>query len=126
MASEAVLRRLQRIGQGSISADQGLLALAAVLCGAGAAATAPTLPQMAVNGFLWETYLKSSQPAFFAEMATEAAPAQQQAPRGAAAAASGGSGARPAAAAAALDPAAMAEQVKSQVAAAIVQASGLL
>lgn len=120
MASEAVLRRLQRIGQGSISADQGLLALAAVLRGAAATAAAPALPQLAVNAFLWDTYLRSSQPAFFAELAPERlAPAQQQAQQHGAAVST--PGARPAAA---LDPAAVREQVKSQVAAAIVQASG--
>lgn len=76
MASEAVLRRLQRIGQGSISADQGLLSLAAVLRGGSAAGAVPALPQLAVNAFLWDTYLMSSQPTFFAALAPELAPAQ--------------------------------------------------
>lgn len=74
MASEAVLRRLNRIGQGAISAEQGLLSLTAILQGAAATATAPQLPQLAVNGFIWDTYLKPGQPApaFFAEFASEA------------------------------------------------------
>lgn len=114
-----MLRRLQRIGQGSIRADQGLLALAAVLRGVAASIGNPALPQLAVNAFLWDTYLKSSQPAFFAEMAPEVAPAQQPAGKRAAATAAGGS--RRAAAAAAADPAAVQEQVKREVAAAILQ-----
>ena len=123
MASEAVLRRLQRIGQGSISADQGLLSLAAVLRGGSAAGAVPALPLLAVNAFLWDTYLKSSQPAFFAEMAPELVPAQL-AGAGARTAAAGAG--RPAAAgqAAAADPAAVREQVKREVAAAILQVGG--
>lgn len=113
MASETVLRRLLRIGQGSITAEQGLVALSAVLRGSAASGVAPTLPQVAVNAFVWDTYLKSSQPAFFAEMAPELATSS-----GPAVAARLG---RPAAAAPAVDPAAIREQVKREVAAAILQ-----
>lgn len=120
MASEAVLRRLQRIGQGSIAAEHGLLALAAVLRGGAAAAAAQQLPQLAVNAFLWDTYLKASQPAFFAEVAPELAPAQQGAAGKRAGAAAAAGGARKPAAAA-TDPAAVREQVKREVAAAILQ-----
>ena len=124
MASEAVLRRLNRIGQGSITADQGLLALAASLRGAAATAGTPALPQLAVNAFIWDTYLKSSQPAFFAEMAPEAPAAAAGLPAavGKKAAAAAGRGA--AAPAAAADPAVVREQVKREVAAAILQVSG--
>lgn len=122
MASEAVLRRLNRIGQGSITADQGLLALAASLRGAAATAGSPALPQLAVNAFIWGTYLKSSQPSFFAEMAPEALPAaaHQPAAPGKKAAAAGRGAASPAAA----DPEAVREQVKREVAAAILQVGG--
>ena len=122
MASEAVLRRLQRIGQGSITAEQGLTALAAALRGA-AATAAPSLPQLAVNAFLWSTYLQAGAPPFFAELApeAEAAPAAL-APGGTRGAAAAG-GAKPAAASAMVaDPAAVREQVKREVAAAIQQA----
>ncbi len=120
MASEAVLRRLNRIGQGSITANQGLLALAAALRGTAATAAAPALPQLAVNAFIWDTYLKSSQPPFFAEMASEALPVaagQLAAAGGKAAAAAGRAASAPAVAA---DPA-VREQVKREVAAAILQ-----
>jgi hypothetical protein len=120
MASEAVLRRLQRIGQGSISADQGLLALAAVLRGGSAAGTVPSLPQLAVNAFLWDIYLKSSQPSFFAEMAPELVPAQL-APVDAKKAAAGAGRLAAAGPAAAAGSAAVREQVKREVAAAILQ-----
>lgn len=122
MASEAVLRRLHRIGQGSISADQGLLALHAVLQGAGATAASPALPQLAVNAFLWDTYLQSSQPAFFSEMAS--APAEPELallgarPAGQAVA---GQRRRATAAPAVADPGAVREQVHREVAAAILQ-----
>ena len=49
-----------------------LLALVAVLRGA-AAGTAPALPQLAVNDFIWSTYLKDKAPEFFVEFA----PAEQ-------------------------------------------------
>ena len=119
MASEAVLRRLTRIGQGSITADQGLLALAATLRGAAATAAAPALPQLAANAFIWDTYLKSSQPAFFAEMAPEALAAEAAQPTAAGKKAAAARGA--AAPAAAADPAVVREQVKREVAAAILQ-----
>lgn len=119
MASEAVLRRLIRIGQGSISADQGLLALAATLRGAAATAAAPALPQLAVNAFIWDIYLKSSQPAFFAEVAPEALAAAAAQPTTAGKKAAAARGAT--APAAAADPAAVREQVKCEVAAAILQ-----
>ena len=125
MASDAVLRRLQRIGQGSITADQGLLALSAVLRGTGAAAAATALPQLAVNAFVWDTYLKNSSPAFFAEMAPELAPAQ---PDGISTEARAGAASSrklaAATAAAAVDPAAVREQVQQEVAAAIQQVVG--
>ena len=71
MASAAVLRRLNRIGQGAISAEQGLLSLNAILGVAPASAAAPQLPLLAVNGFLWGTYLKAGQPPLFDEFAEE-------------------------------------------------------
>lgn len=125
MASQAVLRRLHRIGQGSITADQGMLALAAALHGAAATAAASALPQLAVNAFLWDTYLKSSQPSFFAEMAPEEAPGQLGTRRVMVAPDTGARGGKRAAAApAAVDPAVVREQVKREVAAAILQVGG--
>lgn len=120
MASEAVLRRLHRIGQGIISADQGLLALAAALQGAAATAAAPALPQLAVNAFLWDTYLRSSQPAIFAEMAPARAE-PELALLGARPASQASASRRRQAAAVAADPAAVREQVQREVAAAILQ-----
>ena len=121
MASEAVLKRLHRIGQGSITAEQGLLSLACILrCTAGGAAAAP-MPLLAVNAFLWEAYLKSSQPAFFSEFAA----AQEQvlegdtAARRAAARRAAGAAGR--AASGPADPQVIREQVQREVAAAIQQ-----
>lgn len=119
MASEMVLRRLHRIGQGSISADQGLLSLAVILRGPAATAGAPALPQLAVNAFIWGTYLKSSQPAFFEAMAPEQASLLQGSKK--VVAAPSDIKRSVAAVASAADPAAVREQVKREVAAAIVQ-----
>ena len=52
MASQAVLARLERIGQGSITPQQGLAALGAIL-----AAPAPN-PILAANPFSWATFLQ--------------------------------------------------------------------
>ncbi len=52
MASKAVLARLERIGQGSITPQQGLAALGATL-----AAPAPN-PILAANPFSWATFLQ--------------------------------------------------------------------
>lgn len=71
MASEVVLRRLDRIGQGCITAQQGLLSLAALLRTSGAAAGAAALPQLAVNGFLWGRYLSKGVPPFFEEFVSQ-------------------------------------------------------
>lgn len=68
MALEAVLKRLDRIGQGAITAQKGLLALGSVLTCV-QAITAPSLPQLAVNDFVWSTYLKNAVPEFFSEFA---------------------------------------------------------
>ena len=119
MASDAVLRRLQRIGQGSISADQGLLSLTIILRGPAAAHGVPALPQLAVNAFVWGTYLKGSQPQFFAEMALAHLPEHW-------AKIAGVGGARrsaPAVTQAIVDPLAMRGLVKTEVLAAIVQVS---
>ena len=51
MASESVLRRLDRIGQGSLSPQQGLNSLAAVLRGCGSRLHPPT---MCCNPFNWD------------------------------------------------------------------------
>ena len=59
MASEAVLRRLDRIGQGAITAEQGLLSLNTLLRSASATVSAAKLPQLAVNAFIWDRYLQS-------------------------------------------------------------------
>lgn len=134
MASEAVLKRLTRIGQGLISAEQGLAALGAALRAvpAGGRFAASLLPQLVVNGFLWGTYLKNSQSPFFTEHATKA----EQLENGADASvgggrAKGGSTKRAAGAVssaattvAALDPAALRVQVHSEVAGAIMQVLG--
>ena len=124
MASEAVLRRLQRIGQGSITAEQGLLALSILMRGTGAAAAATALPQLAVNAFVWDTYLKNSSPAFFAEMAPELAPSQPDATSTEVRAGVVGNRKLAVAAAATVDPAAVREQVQREVAAAIQQVVG--
>ena len=58
MATEAVLNRLNRIGQGMITAEQGLVALSAIL--RGPKALGHVQPQLTVNDFLWSTYLKNS------------------------------------------------------------------
>lgn len=71
MASEAVLKRLHRIGQGVITAEQGLLALGTVLKSTKATAM-PSMPQLAVNDFAWQTYLKNGVPDFFTEFAAYA------------------------------------------------------
>lgn len=120
MASAAVLKRLDRIGQGSITAAQGLLSLLVILRGAAASAASPTLPQLAVNAFLWNVYLKASQPAFFAEMVPQHADQAVQLALGgkAGAAPRSSRAAKPAGAA---DPASLREQVKGEVAAAIMQ-----
>jgi acyl carrier protein len=121
MASEAVLRRLARIGQGMITAEQGLLSLAAVLRAAGATA-APALPQLAVNDFIWGTYLKAAAPPFFAEFAPAGVAADGPPPAAGSVggAARGGAGAaKPSA-----DPAALKGQVRSEVKAAILQVLG--
>ena len=117
MASEAVLQRLVRIGQGLISADQGLLSLALILRTATARSAAAALPQLAVNGFLWDTYLKAAAPPFFAEFASQAAEAQGRLPAPSAAAAAKK-------AAPATDPAAIKEHVHTEVKAAILQVLG--
>lgn len=121
MASEAVLRRLARIGQGMITAAQGLLALGITLRAAGAAAAAPALPQLVVNGFIWDTYLQSSHSPFFSEFA----PGEKVLVQGSSIVPAGGRRRKQAAAAgtpAALDPAAARPQVYREVTAAIVQA----
>lgn len=119
-----MLRRLHRIGQGSISADQGLIALGAVLHGAAATDVTPAPPQLAVNAFSWDTYLQSSQPAFFSEMAP--APVEPElALLGARRAGQSSAGrSRQTAAGSVADPAAVREQVKREVAAAILQVGG--
>ena len=124
MASEAVLKRLHRIGQGSITAEQGLLALGAALRGVGATRALVPLPQLAVNGFVWDTYLAGSSPpsvfADFAPLAQELGAAS--APQAGHPAARGAP--RQAAGAVASDPAAVKEQVKREVAAAVQQVVG--
>jgi len=70
MASEAVLRRLTRIGQGMITPEQGLLSLMAVLGGVSATG-ASAIPQLTVNDFIWGTYLKDACPLFFSEFELE-------------------------------------------------------
>ena len=78
MASRAVLARLERIGQGSITPRQGLAVL-----GASLAAPTPN-PIVAANPFSWATFLQqlpnsrmSGPPAHFREFASdmEASPA---------------------------------------------------
>lgn len=118
MASDAVLRRLARIGQGSITAGQGLLALGALLRGAAAATASPPLPQVAVNAFIWETYLEEEHFSFFAEFAPPKSPVKRGS-RGAQAGL-----ARQEGGAAAVDATAIREQVHREVAATIEQARG--
>ena len=67
MATESVLRRLQRIGQGSISADQGLATLSILLGGV----NTHVQPVFTVNDFDWSTYLKSSCPPVFEEFKSD-------------------------------------------------------
>ena len=73
MASAAVLKRLDRIGQGAITAEQGLLALASAL-----RAPPARLPaQLAVNAFDWSKYLEQfapAVPAFYEAFAAPKAP----------------------------------------------------
>lgn len=58
MASEAVLARLNRIGQGALTPSQGLAALGSLLRGTEASAS----PVVAVNPFNWAVYAKNSTP----------------------------------------------------------------
>jgi len=126
MASEAVLRRLNRIGQGKITAEQGLNSLNAILRGV-SATTAPLMVQVAVNDFLWGTYLKENCPPFFAEFELLKSTEDQATlsifggARGRSAADKQPKGAsKPASS----DPAALRQQVHSEVKAAIVQVLG--
>lgn len=66
MASEAVLRRLERIGQGMITADQGLASLGCILRLSTGSLMQP-YPLLAVNSFDWATYLKDKVPPIFSE-----------------------------------------------------------
>lgn len=129
MASQAVLKRLDRIGQGAISAEQGMLALGASLRAVHA------VPQIAVNAFSWDTYLapwtgpeqaRGPVPTMYAEFEASAPPALV-APIGAAAggrrkrgvdANKGGAGT------AAPDAAALRAQVAATVAAAAAEVVG--
>ena len=82
MASEAVLRRLERIGQGMITAEQGLATLHSILsltpgtltCGGGA-------PVIAVNDFNWKVYLKDGPTTVFGGFYEEPAVAAGDAER---------------------------------------------
>ena len=126
MASEAVLRRLNRIGQGMITAEQGLLSLNAILSTA-AATAGPPMSQIAVNDFLWATYLKDNCHQFFSEfeptkviMETDTfVSATTKLPGGASTA---NKAVRKAGGAA--DPTALRQQVHSEVKAAILQVIG--
>ncbi len=126
MASEAVLKRLNRIGQGMITAEQGLLSLNAILRCASATA-APSMAQVAVNDFLWAAYLKESCPPFFAEFKPEISTEDQSTlplfdgAKGRSIAAKQAKGA---AKSSASDPAALRQQVHSEVRAAILQVLG--
>ena len=67
MVTESVLHRLQRTGQGSISADQALATLSILLGGCNTHAQ----PVLTVNDFDWSTYLKSSCPPLFEEFKSD-------------------------------------------------------
>lgn len=64
MASDSVLRRLERIGQGMITAEQGLSSLNSILSLHGGLQTSPVI---SVNGFVWPTYLKNESSDIFSE-----------------------------------------------------------
>jgi acyl carrier protein len=126
MASEAVLRRLNRIGQGMITAEQGLLSLNAILRVASATA-APLMVQVAVNDFLWGTYLKDNCPPFFAEFELEKTTEDQSTLPlfgGANSRSAPGKQAKGASKPSSSDPVALRQQVHSVVKAAIVQVLG--
>lgn len=64
MASESVLKRLNRIGQGLITAEQGLSAMRSIL----SLSMNHPRPVLTVNGFDWKTYLKNFEhPGIFSE-----------------------------------------------------------
>ena len=69
MASEAVLRRLERIGQGMITAEQGLSSLERILCLDQLAYS----PVVAVNKFEWSKYLTDASPSMFSEFKVQGA-----------------------------------------------------
>jgi NADPH:quinone reductase-like Zn-dependent oxidoreductase/acyl carrier protein len=125
MASEAVLRRLNRIGQGMITAEQGLLSLNAILRCASATA-APSIAQVAVNDFLWSAYLKESCSPFFAEFEPEKTIEDQSTLSvfGAGNRSAAVKQAKGASKSSASDPAALRQQVHSEVKAAILQVLG--
>ena len=64
MASESVLKRLNRIGQGLITAEQGLSSMRSIL----SLAVDHPRPVLTVNAFDWKTYLKNvDHPGIFSE-----------------------------------------------------------
>ena len=128
MASEAVLRRLIRIGQGMISAEQGLLSLHAILKSTAATARPALTAQVAVNDFLWKTYLKENSHPFFAEFEVAEKDAELSmsgaTKQSAAALSSKATTTTKSTTAASTDPATVRQQVHSEVKAAIVQVLG--
>eukprot|EP00889_Picochlorum_renovo_P006745 jgi/Picre1/33775/NNA_001254.t1 len=72
MASESVLKRLNRIGQGLITAEQGLSAMRSIL----SLSMNHPRPVLTVNGFDWKTYLKNFEhpvfsPSFMTRVSTQ-------------------------------------------------------
>lgn len=79
MASAAVQARLKRIGQGVLEPAQGLTALRAILK-LQSTATIDAVSQVAVNPFIWDSYIPQlplSRQQFFADFATDVADVEQ-------------------------------------------------
>lgn len=79
MASAAVQARLKRIGQGVLEPAQGLTALRAILKLQNTA-TSGAVSQVAVNPFIWDSYIPQlplSRQQFFADFASDVATLEQ-------------------------------------------------